>query len=148
MAFTEAKETFGKMIRWTEQPKDQKQAEGTIFLGESVTGYYVNKRDGVGQNSSAVYELKLENGELISFWGSGLLDGKFDIIPLGCMVRVTYKGIAQPKTPAGRAYQNFTVEYDDTARVPMKEAGHPADAPVTTRTGASASAATDTPPGY
>jgi len=146
MAFTEAKETFGKMIRWTEVAKDQKQADGTIFLGESVTGFYVNKREGVGQNASAVYELKLENGELISFWGSGLLDGKFDIIPLGCKVRVTYKGVAQPKTPAGRAYQNFLVEYDETARAPMKEVGHPADAPMPTA--APAAPTGETNPGY
>ena len=127
MAMKEAKEVFGKMLRWTEVAKNADQAEKTIFLGEAVQGFYVNKRNNVGQNESSVYELKLENGELVSFWGSDLLDGKFAEIPLGSSVRVTFLGIAQPKTPKGRAYQNFRVEYDDSVRAPMKEVGHPAD---------------------
>ena len=139
MSFKEAKETFGQMLRWTEQPKDQAQGEKTIFIGAVVTGFYAGKKEGVGKNSSTVYELKLENGQLVSFWGSDLLDGKFAEIPQGCQVRVTYLGTAQPKTPAGRAYQNFRVEYDETSRMPMKAAGEvaapggAAAAPVDTR---------------
>lgn len=131
MAYKEAKESFGQMIRWTEQPKDAKEGENTIFLGNIVTGFYVNKKEGVGQNESTVYELKLADGQVVSFWGSDLLDGKFQEIPLGCEVRVTYLGTAQPKTPKGRAYRNFRVEYDETSRMPMKSAGP------TTETGAS-----------
>lgn len=108
----EAKETFGKMLRWTEQPKDEAQAEKTIFIGAVVQGYYVGKRERVGQNDSNVYEILLANGEKVAFWGSDLLDGKFDLIPANCEVRVSYLGIAQPKTPKGRAYQNFKVEFD------------------------------------
>lgn len=130
MAMKEAKEVFGKMLRWTEVAKNADHDEKTIFLGEAVQGFYVNKRNNVGQNESSVYELKLDNGELVSFWGSDLIDGKFAEIPLGSSVRVTFLGIAQPKTPKGRAYQNFRVEYDDSVRAPMKEVGHPADAPV------------------
>lgn len=122
---TEAKETFGKMLRWTEQPKDAAQAEKTIFIGESVQGFFVGKRDGVGKNESTVYELLLANGEKVSFWGSDLLDGKFKDIPLDCEVRVTCLGISQPKTPAGRAYMNFKVEFDKDSRKPanLVEAG-------------------------
>lgn len=147
----EAKEQFGKMLRWTEQPKNSDQAEKTIFLGEMVQGFYVNKRENVGQNESSVYELKLVNGELVSFWGSDLLDGKFKEIPLGSEVRVTYLGISQPKTPKGRAYANFKVEYDATSRAPMTEVGHPADAPTapTAPAPTAAPASNQTPPpGY
>lgn len=134
----EAREVFGKMLRWTEQPKNSDQAEKTVFIGAVVQGFYINKRDNVGQNGSSVYEIKLASGaiqmpdgsasDLVSFWGSDLLDGKFKEIPLGSEVRVSYLGVSQPKTPAGRAYQNFRVEYDATSRVPMNEVGHPADA--------------------
>lgn len=121
--FQEAKEEFGKMLRWTEAPTNQAQAEKTIFIGSVVQGYYNNLRTEVGQNRSNVYEVQLENGELVSFWGSGLLDGKFKEIPMGVMVRVTYLGVKQPQTPAGRAYQDFKVEYDPNTRKPMATAG-------------------------
>lgn len=114
----EATEEFGKMLRWTEQPKDAAQAEKTIFIGTVVQGFYTGKRDSVGKNGSTVYEVTLANGEKYAFWGSDLLDGKFAEIPLNCEVRVTCTGTQQPKTPAGRAYLGFRVEFDKDSRKP------------------------------
>ena len=121
----EAKETFAPMLRWTEQPKDATQAEKTIFRGTTVNGYYTAKRDDVGQNDSTVYELTLKNGEKVSFWGSALLDGKFNEIPLNCEVVVECLGTAQPKTPKGRPYMNFKVMFDKDSIKPanLTEAG-------------------------
>ena len=127
MAMQEAREEFGKMLRWTEQPDNADQGEKTIYLGPTVQGFYVNKRENVGQNASNVYEIKLPNGELVAMWGSQLLDGRFDKVPLGCEVRVTCLGRQQPKTPTGRPYMGFKVEFDPTSRAPMQEVGHPAD---------------------
>lgn len=110
--FQEAKETFGKMLRWTEQPKDAAQAEKTIFIGEAVQGFYVDKRENVGQNNSSVYEILLADGQKVAFWGSDLLDGKFKEIPVNCEVRITCLGTQQPKTSKGRAYLGFKVEFD------------------------------------
>lgn len=138
---TEAKEQFGKMLRWTAQPTSAEQGEKTIFMGETIQGYYVGKRDKVGQNESSVYEIMLPSGEKVSFWGSGLLDGKFAEIPLNCEVRVTYLGTAQPKTPKGRAYQNFKVEFDKDSKKPMALAGQS-----TPTAPASAAAGQVTPP--
>lgn len=126
--FKEAKEVFGTMLRWTQEPKNADQAEKTVYMGDAVQGFYVNRREGVGQNGSNVYELKLPDGQLVSIWGSALLDGKFKEIPLGCEVRVEYLGIAAPKTAAGRSYANFRVLFDEASRAPMQEVGHPADA--------------------
>lgn len=130
--FKEAKETFGQMLRWTKEPKDQKEGEKTIYLGDIVTGYYVGKKEDVGPNESQVYELKLADGQLVSFWGSDLLDGKFAEIPQGCEVRVTFLGIAQPKTPKGRAYRNFRVEYDKDSRMPLNTVAGPEEKPLET----------------
>lgn len=125
--FKEAKEVFGTMLRWTQEPKNAEQAEKTVYMGDSIQGFYVNKREGVGANASNVYEIKLPDGQLVSIWGSSLLDGKFNEIPMGCEVRVEYLGIAQPKTSGGRAYANFRVLFDASSRAPMNEVGHPAD---------------------
>lgn len=125
MAMNEAKEVFGKMLRWTAEPKNADQAAKTIYMGDAVQGYYVTKREGVGANDSTVYELLLSTGEKVSFWGSDLIDGKFAEIPLNCEVRVEFLGIAQPKTPKGRAYANFRVMFDVDSKRPadLKEVG-------------------------
>jgi len=151
MAMAEATEEFGKMLRWTEQPKDAAQAEKTVFIGTVVQGFYTGKRDAVGKNASTVYEITLANGEKYAFWGSDLLDGKFKEIPLDCEIRVTCIGTQQPKTPAGRAYLGFKVEFDKDSRKPanLTEAapsttGGPV-APATAPAVATAPVATDTP---
>jgi len=121
MAFAEAKEQMGQTLRWTPEPKNDQ--DKSIYLGKVIQGFYKEKKTGVGQNESNIYEIQLATGELVSIWGSGLLDGKFDEIPKGCEVRITYLGVAQPKSPKGRAYQNFTVEYDKDSKIPMMTAG-------------------------
>jgi hypothetical protein len=123
MAMREATEKFGTMLRWTQEPKNADQAEKTVYKGDSIQGFYVNKRTGVGQNDSNVYEIELAGGELVSMWGSALIDGKFDEIPMGCEVRVEYLGIAQPRTAGGRPYANFKILFDETSKKPMSEAG-------------------------
>lgn len=107
--FQEANEPMGTMVRWEEQAGEG--AENTIYLGPVVQGIYKNMKTNVGQNSSTIYELELADGQLVSFWGSSLLDGKFAQIEVGMEVRVTYLGVAQPKTAKGRPYRNFRVEY-------------------------------------
>lgn len=151
MSMQEAQESFGTMLRWTEQPKDQAQAEKTVFKGESVQGFYVAKRDNVGQNDSTVYEILTAQGEKLSFWGSGLLDGKFDQIPLNCEVRVTCLGTAQPKTPGGRPYLNFKVEFDKDSVKPanlveVQQAGQAAPATAAPAAGVAAPAAAPVAP--
>ena len=146
----ESTETFAKMLRWTEQPKDAEQAEKTIFIGEAVQGFYVGNRTGVGQNDSTVYEFLLADGQKVSFWGSGLLDGKFEGIPMNCEVRVTCLGTQQPKTPKGRAYLGFKVEFDKDSVKPanLVPAGEEtAAAPVVAAPAAVAPAAPTAPVG-
>lgn len=129
MAFQEAKEQMGQVVRWTPEPKNAE--DKSIYLGEVIQGFYKSMKTNVGQNDSNLYEILLPTGELVGVWGSGLLDGKFKEIPIGCEVRITYLGISQPKTPKGRAYQNFKVEFDASSRAPMQTAGAAPVAPAT-----------------
>lgn len=132
MSFKESIERISDIIRWNPEPKSAE--DKSVYLGPVITGYYVGKKTNVGKNNSTLYELELldtaKAGSIVSIWGSQLIDGKFTDIPQGCMVRISFLGNAQPKTPKGRAYQNFKVEYDTEARRPMREAGAVAAAPV------------------
>lgn len=144
MNFKEATEQMSELIRWVPEPKNAD--DKSHYLGPVLTGYYLEKKTKVGQNESNLYEIEVVDpashaGHRVAVWGSSLLDGKFNDIPVGCMVRISYLGNAQPKTPKGRAYQNFKVEYDETARRPMREAAvatpqsNPSVAPAPAQTG-------------
>lgn len=154
MSFQEARESMSEIVRWTVNPKDAE--DKSVYLGEILTGYYVGKKTDVGQNSSNLYEIQMSDagpnlGRKVAVWGSQLLDGRFDEIPQNCMVRITCLGIAQPKTPKGRAYMNFKVEYDKTATRPanMVEATAPgAVATGATLAPAPTTTAPVTPAGY
>lgn len=105
--WSEAKEQIGKMLRWTEQPRNaEDQSE---FLGAIVEGTYVSKKTDIGQNASNIYEIKTRDGQLYSMWGSALLDGKFAMIPVGSEVNIQFLGITQPKTANGRPFNNFKI---------------------------------------
>ena len=128
MGFQEAKEQISDIIRWNPNPKNSE--DKSIYIGNVLTGYYLSKKENIGQNNSNIYEFEVIDpaeraGSQVSIWGSQLLDGRFKDIPLGCMVRVTFLGNRQPSTPKGRAYQDFKVEFDVDARRPMREAGAP-----------------------
>lgn len=121
MNFQEARESMSEIVRWTPNPKDAE--DKSVYLGEVLTGYYLGKKTGVGQNNSNLYEIQMSDvgpnlGRKVSIWGSQLLDGRFEEVPVNCMIRVTCLGIAQPKTPKGRAYMNFKLEYDKTSTRP------------------------------
>lgn len=124
MAFKEAVESMSQLIRWNPEPKNSE--DKSIYLGPVITGFYTGMKTKIGQNESNLYEIELTDGQMVgqtvAVWGSSLLDGKFAEIPQGCMVRISFLGNAQPKTPKGRPYQNFKVEFDEATRRPMREA--------------------------
>lgn len=121
MAFEEARESMSEIVRFTPNPKNAE--DKSVYLGEVLTGYYIGKKTDVGQNSSNLYEIEMSEegpnkGRKVAVWGSQLLDGRFEEIPLNCMVRITCLGTQQPKTPKGRPYMGFKVEYDKEAKRP------------------------------
>lgn len=104
----EAKEQLGTIIRWDEVA--DKGQEQTLYLGPTVQGLYVDKKMNIGANKSNLYEIEIADGRKVSIWGSALLDGKFDLIPMGSEVRVTYLGMEKAKQSA-RSYRTFKVEF-------------------------------------
>ena len=75
--------------------------------GDFITGVLVNKREDVGPNKSALYTLDTGK-ELIGIWGSTVLDNRMDLVQIGQMIRITYKGTEQNKR--GQATKIFKVE--------------------------------------
>lgn len=73
--------------------------------GSIIEGRYVDNKENVGPNKSKMYILETAEG-LIGIWGSTVVDGKFQNIALGKMVKVQYNGKAKGKS--GKEYKDYS----------------------------------------
>lgn len=136
--YQEARSAMSKTVRWEEEQnyvmKDgQKVPANSIFLGNVIEGEYIDKKEGLGDNNSNMYFIKLkDSGEEVGVWGNAILDDRFDKgdnnSPIGLFsrVRITCLGLKQSKKAGSRKYRDFRVEF---APPVMKEAKPAADQP-------------------
>lgn len=104
-------------VRWEQEGDDSK----SIFLGDVVQGEYLSKKTGVGINESNIYNIRLDDGQVVSVWGATVLDSCFEEgdsgkeIPVGSIVRITClgkkQGKAGPSKQAGKGYWAFDVQF-------------------------------------
>lgn len=73
-------------------------------IGTVTQGLYESKKEHVGANDSTVYNITVD-GEKVFFWGSAVLDARFQEIPANSEVRIVFKGLQAPKV-AGRSKTN------------------------------------------
>ena len=101
----ETKDIKVEDAEWEEVP------EGDIFEfkkeGDFIEGTLIHLEKDVGQHKSKLYSLKLDDGKLIKFWGSKLLDGRMTGIEFGTHIKVVYGGLITPEK--GNAYKTFTL---------------------------------------
>jgi len=77
--------------------------------GDAIVGIYLSSQSEVGSNKSMVYNLEQPNGEMISIWGSTVLDSKFKLVKFGDDIRVVYLG--EKKAERGnRTYKDFKIQ--------------------------------------
>lgn len=79
------------------------QGEGTEFVG-----IYLAKQEHVGENDSIIYNFE-RDGEMISVWGSTVLDIRMKNIKIGEEVKIVYKGKAESQKRKGKTYHDFDV---------------------------------------
>ena len=73
-----------------------------------LIGTFMSAETEVGPNKSNLYNLKGEDGEMISVWGNTILDSRFKNISEGDRIRIVFTGKeTSPKT--GREYNNFEI---------------------------------------
>lgn len=103
--FSEAVTAGGSSNTW----KPEKDA--------TLIGTLKSKKSNQGPNESMVYVIKADDQEEdVSVWGSTVLDGHFEEIPLRSRVKITYLG--KVKSDRGRGeYKDYTVLY-----IPPKDA--------------------------
>lgn len=81
-------------------------------------GIYVERKQNVGRHQSNVYVVEQADGTRLSVWGSTVLDGRFQEIPINSEVWITCLGEKSGK--GGSTYVDYQVDYDD--EFPLAEA--------------------------
>lgn len=107
----------GRTVRWTEEAKNDKEKEKTVYVGTVIEGVYENKRTNVGENGATVYEVRTEEHGLLSVWDTTVLRDKMSKVAVGSKVRIEMTGSQKPKN-GGKAYFLFKVFH---APAPMTE---------------------------
>jgi|TARA_Y100000310_G_scaffold248870_1_gene254865 hypothetical protein len=87
-------------------PEDWKYENDEDF----IEGIVVNKQEDVGINNSKLYSIETQEG-VKNVWGSAILDSRMNLVKLGDMVKITYKGLAEAKQGKKPA-KIFKVEVD------------------------------------
>jgi len=76
--------------------------------GDELVGVLTEKREDVGENSSMLYRIEKLGGEVMSVWGSTVLDDKMSRIETGQEVKIVFLGLK--KTQSGnRSFKSYAV---------------------------------------
>jgi len=65
-----------------------------------LDGYYVDKKENVGQYNATVYTLQKEDGEKVDVWGTTALNGEMDKVRMGSFIRIKWLGKLPTKAGA------------------------------------------------
>ena len=79
--------------------------------GSEIEGVLVEKRENVGTNNSKLYVIEDSKGKRSSIWGTAMLDSRLEKLPVGTLVKITYKGKVKGKK--GTSYHDFEIMYDE-----------------------------------
>ena len=97
--------------QWTKiEPYDDAvwNSKGNLEEGDSLEGAYIGAQANVGPNESNMYSIRKDDGEIVKFWGSVLLDTRMPRLQIGSDVKIVYTGSAiNPKSK--RTYQTYEV---------------------------------------
>lgn len=111
--FRSAKIPMSDSVSWDEN----ESREGYKYLGKQFDGNYVEHKTEVGQNKSNIYVIELDDGSLVSVWGTMLIDDQFlkgnhhQPIPVGSRVRFTNHGKKPSTRGAGKSYHDIEVAW-------------------------------------
>lgn len=84
----------------------------------TIFGTYKAKKSNVGPNNSNMYMIREDDKEEdTGVWGSTVLDGRFDEIPVGSRVKIDYLGEEKGKRATYKNYKVVYVVNKDVANV-------------------------------
>lgn len=94
---------------WIESGQSASWGESEVLIGK-----YVRMKTNVGMHGSNVYIVHGEDGSELSVWGSTVINGRFEEIPIGSMVKI--EPLGETKSKQGTKYKDYRIMY-----IPPKE---------------------------
>jgi len=73
-----------------------------------LIGEFVGKQENVGANNSNLYTFKTETGELVSVWGSAVIDTRLKNVQEGDKIKIVYLGETRSQK-TGRTYKDYEI---------------------------------------
>lgn len=77
--------------------------------GDSIEGILFGKRTNVGEYKSNAYDIQQDNGEVITVFGSTVLDDKMAHVQENIQIRIVFKGTVSDANNKKKPYKNFEV---------------------------------------
>lgn len=77
-----------------------------------LEGYFVGKKEDIGENHSNVYQVELDNGEITELWGATALDGQMGNVKLGSKIKIVFEGMKDSVKRKGKQFKAFSVYVD------------------------------------
>jgi len=73
-------------------------------------GVFLDKKENQGdENNSTIYNFTMDDGSIVGFWGSTVLDTKLRRVQEGDEVKIEYVGEVESQKKKGRKYKDFKV---------------------------------------
>lgn len=95
---------------WVQQPKseggDYNPEWKPTEIGETIEGVLVKSEPNVGIYNKTIYSIKVNDDTTFSVWGTKVLDGQLDTVPINSYVKIEYLGKKKGK---GNSYHDFNV---------------------------------------
>lgn len=77
-----------------------------------LEGFYVGKKEDIGENHSNVYQVELDNGEITETWGSVALDSQLSGVKLGSRIKIVFEGMKPSAKRKGKEFKSFSCFVD------------------------------------
>lgn len=99
-----------------QQMSEWKQAEGNIFkfeeTGDAIEGVLLSKEKST-QFDNMVYKIKREDDTIAVVFGTAMINGLLEVVEIGSLVRLEYKGEKENKKAGQSPTKLFDVQYKD-----------------------------------
>jgi hypothetical protein len=76
--------------------------------GDTISGVFIGKRVDIGEFGSNAYDIQTK-GELLTVFGSKVLDDRMRLVEVGKEVKITFKGKKKGEGKGKKPYNDFDV---------------------------------------
>lgn len=93
-----------KQDDWIETGQSASWDEQEVLIGK-----YVRMKTNVGTHNSNVYVIRKEDSSELGVWGSTVINGRFEEIPVGSMIKI--ESLGEAKSKQGTKYKDYRIMY-------------------------------------